>query len=550
MEGVISSVLKEEQATFSSEVPWKFAYGTAGFRDKADRLDRVLFRMGLLASLRSKSVGGAAIGVAITASHNPVEDNGVKIVDPMGEMLLQQWEGHATRLANASVSELGGVLADVVASCGCDITAPSHLVIARDTRPSGERLAQHLAKAAKLLHSKVTDCGILTTPQLHYVVRCTNKQGRCGEPTEEGYYKKLVSAFNQLLPNPLPSSLRTSVKLDGANGVGADKMRRLMECFAAASSEKALAVDVWDNGSVGVLNYKCGADYVKVTQAPPEGMSYSEGEKCVSFDGDADRIVYFYKNADGHFRLLDGDKIAALAAGFISERLRLMQTDLTIGVVQTAYSNGSATVYLKETLNIPIACTLTGVKHLHHKAQDFDIGIYFEANGHGTILFSDRASETFKMASEDERLSDATRGAAAQLLALMQLINQAVGDSIADLLMVEAILLLRGWGCAEWDRLYKELPSRQLKVKVRDRMLVQTTDFERTCVAPSGLQDEIDRLVHEVPQGRAFVRPSGTEDVVRVYAEAASQESADYLAVQVGAKVHKMADGIGELPSI
>lgn len=28
------------------------------------------------------------------------------------------------------------------------------------------------------------------------------------------------------------------------------------------------------------------------------------------------------------------------------------------------------------------------------------------------------------------------------------------------------------------------------------------------------------------------------------------QESADYLAVQVGAKVHKMADGIGELPSI
>jgi hypothetical protein len=28
-----------------------------------------------------------------------------------------------------------------------------------------------------------------------------------------------------------------------------------------------------------------------------------------------------------------------------------------------------------------------GVKYLHHEAKAFDIGIYFEANGHGTVLF-------------------------------------------------------------------------------------------------------------------------------------------------------------------
>lgn len=34
---------------------------------------------------------------------------------------------------------------------------------------------------------------------------------------------------------------------------------------------------------------------------------------------------------------------------------------------------------------VPVACVPTGVKHLHHKALDYDIGIYFEANGHGTV---------------------------------------------------------------------------------------------------------------------------------------------------------------------
>lgn len=27
----------------------------------------------------------------------------------------------------------------------------------------------------------------------------------------------------------------------------------------------------------------------------------------------------------------------------------------------------------------------TGVKHLHHEAKNSDIGVYFEANGHGTV---------------------------------------------------------------------------------------------------------------------------------------------------------------------
>ena len=53
--------------------------------------------------------------------------------------------------------------------------------------------------------------------------------------------------------------------------------------------------------------------------------------------------------------------------------------------------------------------------------------------------------------------------------------------------------------------------------------------------APAGLQDRIDEILSKFPStSRAFVRPSGTEDVVRVYAETPnSQEETDALAKAV-----------------
>ncbi len=47
---------------------------------------------------------------------------------------------------------------------------------------------------------------------------------------------------------------------------------------------------------------------MKTGQKPPEGMTVFEGDKCVSFDGDADRIVYFYKNS-GAKQLLECDVV-------------------------------------------------------------------------------------------------------------------------------------------------------------------------------------------------------------------------------------------------
>lgn len=42
----------------------------------------------------------------VTASHNPAEDNGLKVVEPQGEMLLERWEQYATQICNTKSAAL------------------------------------------------------------------------------------------------------------------------------------------------------------------------------------------------------------------------------------------------------------------------------------------------------------------------------------------------------------------------------------------------------------------------------------------------------------
>lgn len=79
----------------------RFSYGTAGFRADALLLESTVFRVGILAALRSIQTG-SVIGLMITASHNQVSDNGVKVADPSGGMLTQRWEPFADEIANAA----------------------------------------------------------------------------------------------------------------------------------------------------------------------------------------------------------------------------------------------------------------------------------------------------------------------------------------------------------------------------------------------------------------------------------------------------------------
>ncbi|EDW78771.1 uncharacterized protein Dwil_GK12616 [Drosophila willistoni] len=513
-------------------------YGTAGFRGKAEFLDSVMFRMGVLATLRSRFRSGAAIGVMITASHNPEPDNGVKLVDPKGEMLEASWESIATDLVNVSDQELEQQVAKIIKDNNIDITSSSIVYVGMDNRYHSPRLLKAVADGVIALKGNVREYGIVTTPMLHYFVVSANTKEAYGKPTEEGYYDKLITAFKTLRNDQLENgNYKNNLIFDGANGVGARKMLQFIKRM-----QNSLQVTVINQGiGQGKINEDCGADYVKVQQRPPKSMPEVEPyTRCCSVDGDADRVVYFFSNDKGEFQLLDGDRIATLVAGYLMDLVKKCQLDLRLGLVQTAYANGASTDYIVNELKVPVSCVPTGVKHLHHKALEYDIGVYFEANGHGTVVFSDHAKSTVAEAAKAGDKPDAKI-----FLKIIDLINETVGDAISDMLLVETILNHKGWDVKDWISTYTDLPNQQLKIKVQDRNVIATTDAERVCVKPEGLQIEINKAVSNYKRGRAFVRPSGTEDVVRVYAEANTKEDTVSLAHEIGILVQRLAGGVG-----
>ncbi|KAL4199461.1 hypothetical protein AMTRI_Chr03g145070 [Amborella trichopoda] len=546
MEDRQRAILIKSASLFPPPLGVKFSYGTAGFRAESSILSSTVFRSGILAAMRSLKTG-SLIGLMITASHNHVSDNGVKIADFHGGMMTQDWEPFANDLANASNSkDLIELIADFAKKENIPFggSQSGEVLLGRDTRPSGEALMEAAKQGVRSVIDVVaTDMGILTTPQLHWMVQNRNRGLRV---TEFDYFSQISNSFRNLMEliprGTSPEPFDAKLLVDGANGVGGEKLEGLKKLL------KDLDIHVRNTGKEGEgnLNERVGADYVQKERVVPLGFGPNDvGLRCASLDGDADRLVYFLFPSEGSqsIDLIDGDKILSLLALFINEQLRILDNKekmgtseydypVKLGIVQTAYANGASTDYLKE-LGMEVVFTPTGVKYLHEKAAEYDIGIYFEANGHGTILFSDKFLKWLEVKIQDLAAGSEMQKAAQRLLAASNLINQATGDSLSGLILVEVVLRYMGWSIQRWKSLYQDLPSRQVKVKVVDRTAVVTTNAETSVLRPLGLQEAINLEVAKYYRGRAFVRPSGTEDVVRVYAEASTQQEVDALAQTV-----------------
>ncbi|CAD5209269.1 unnamed protein product [Bursaphelenchus xylophilus] len=506
----------------------QFSYGTAGFRYRDDVMGFIVYRVALWTCLRVRTLSFYNLGLMITASHNPIGDNGVKIVGAKGEMLTTELQQEVQDLINLNdedfhikIKEMWTLVAKK------DIYTGLH--IAWDTRPSSPCLALAALRAAQQCNVKAIAHGLLTTPQLHYVVMASNmREYPLSSITQK--FTNAAKSFLQLCPEP-PVLLyqRDMVAVDCANGVGGiwigHYFKELPQGFLKTAFNNT---ECFSNG----LNKDCGADFVKIKRSLPTGFEGSPPYcRCASLDGDADRLVYFFRDNDFQLTVLDGDHISALFAKFLIDHIRaipaVQEANFSVGVVQTAYANGCSTRYFGETLQMAVVRAKTGVQNLHTEATKFDVGIYFEANGHGTVFFSSR----FKSFLCELREVEPQNAYLGRLLAFTEIINDVVGDGIADLLAVEVILRLYNWNVLEWQsNTYTNAPSVQLKVSVADRSLYQCKDDDETSlVLPEGLQEKIDSILAEYPNSRGFIRPSGTENILRVYAEAESSALATEL---------------------
>ena len=437
----------------------KKTYGTSGFRYPVAVMQSMAYYIGQGICLLSHQ-HHKVIGIMITASHNPHTDNGVKLVQHDGSMISQEDERFMETCIKDPPKELL-------------ITRNTIIVIGMDTRPSSEDLKDLILLGIQSVDKfpTIINLGWTTTPQLHHETYCQ----------ANNIHKPYLDTYFALVPDlEYPH-----VVVDCANGVGTFSMRQLVETHRLQNNVILRNTNISDSKS---LNNYCGSDYV--CNHLDRDFFLMNDVLHASLDGDADRIVCYLRDKQD-IMLLDGDYISALFAYYIYKFVYLL--GMHVGVVHTAYANTRFLSFI-HSMGFETQCTATGVKHLHHAAQQYDIGIYFESNGHGTVLFKEEIDCDLK-----------------------QWISPFIGDGIADLFAILFVLQKIDITPKQWYQLYSKEPSKTYKLYVNDKSIFHTTSDETRLIAPEKVQNDLDEIMKN--GCRIFIRPSGTENIVRLHIE-------------------------------
>lgn len=454
-------------------------YGTSGFRTHNSTILNISEKIGL-AIAQLVYYKKESFGIMITASHNHHEDNGVKIMDQYGNMVTEDIETYIEKYINEEFSNENMHFQPLVKIFNQDLDLIKEknlkIYIGYDSRESSPDICKLIVKGILRTNNDFPYVvyPLVTTPELHFV------------------FSGLSCSYNSYLKNAV-KQIQYPCIVDCANGIGAKRMLELK------NKNIRLINTSWI--SPQMLNEKCSSDYVCSYHSLPCQSNLFDFDNSLraSLDGDADRVVFYYsENKELH--ILNGDYIAALILTYLSKKLT-SNTSLEIGYIHTGYTNNACVEYVKslsfdKNINIHTSCAATGVKNLHYEAVKYDIGVYFEQNGHGNVIFGDGISD---------------------LDNLKCLFHPNIGDGILDLLSVLYILQTLKMDHKEWYSFFQPYESILSKQKVQDKNTFESSRDELTLFEPRILQNYIDDQC--IDSYRAFVRASGTENVVRLYVE-------------------------------
>jgi phosphoglucosamine mutase len=382
---------------------------------------------------------------------------------------------------------------------------PRVLVI-RDPRESGAMLESALAAGIASAGGDVLLGGVLPTPAAplllgHYGFDLAAVISASHNPFEDNGIKffgadrfKLSDSTELAIEQRLEADAGGASPRIGAisplRGTDEDYLRALQARFADLSLEGIdVALDC-ANGST----YRCAPEIfrrlgatVTVLAAEPDGRNINDGcgsthpdalvaqvragghDVGFAFDGDGDRLLAI----DRRGVAVDGDELIALAALHLRARDRLPGN----GVVVTVMTNFGFHTAMREA-GVEVATTAVGDRYVLEELRARGWGVGGEQSGH-----------------------------------IIDMGFVPSGDGIASaLLTLEA---LAGRDLAERDAMDK-LPQKLVNVRVADRDAAM-----RSAALDEARERESAALEG---RGRVLVRPSGTEQLVRVMVEAPSEE--------------------------
>ena len=106
------------------------------------------------------------------------------------------------------------------------------------------------------------------------------------------------------------------------------------------------------------------------------------------------------------------------------------------------------------------------------------------------------------------------------------------------------MLAHKGFTVKEWLATYTDMPNKLSKLAVWSARTFTTVEgtAEQKIAWPEGIQKNIDYIVAKYKDGRCFVRPSGTEEVLRVYGEASEAYDVDDMVDKVSNMILRSQD--------